>query len=169
MVNPEELKTSRAGVIPYVIINNSIYFLLGVDNRTKELTDFGGGVKASENSIEGAIREFREETNSIFGKKMYSEGAFSDCITVSDCVKMTILFKKIDKKWIANASRKFYFRTKYTQGLRYQEIDKLLWIHEMDFRTMVRHNNLNFILWEKIRRFLKMYNNNSFYDILRTM
>ena len=32
----------RAGVIPYTIVNNDIIFLMGIDNKTREYTDFGG-------------------------------------------------------------------------------------------------------------------------------
>lgn len=64
------IKPQRAGVIIYTIFNNQIYFGLGVDTNSGELTDFGGGVSYKDNRdknvILGALREFEEETLGIF-------------------------------------------------------------------------------------------------------
>lgn len=67
-LNLEYVKPQRAGVIIYTVVNGSIYFGLGLDSRTHDLTDFGGGVyyKLDTNAIRGALREFEEETLGIF-------------------------------------------------------------------------------------------------------
>jgi hypothetical protein len=74
----------RGGVIPFIKSSNAkniptlsseitreenvdAYLFYGVDFRYKELTDFGGGIKASETTIEGALREFKEESLDVFG------------------------------------------------------------------------------------------------------
>ena len=63
----DKMKQIRAGIIPYFVKDNKKYFGLGVDNKYGSLTDFGGGVKITfENVIEGAIREFKEETLNVF-------------------------------------------------------------------------------------------------------
>jgi len=66
----DNLKPQRAGVIMYTIIDNTVYFGMGLDTKTKDITDFGGGVsyKTDYNAIYGALREFQEETLSIFKK-----------------------------------------------------------------------------------------------------
>lgn len=58
------IKCPRAGIILY----NKDWFGLGIDTKTGELTDFGGGVsvKKKETVIEGALREFHEETLSVY-------------------------------------------------------------------------------------------------------
>lgn len=56
----------RCGVIPYVIIKNVIYFCFGIDNRTKDITDFAGGRKFNETFSESARREFEEESLGVF-------------------------------------------------------------------------------------------------------
>ena len=67
-INLECVKPQRAGVIIYTVINGFIYFGLGLDSKTHDLTDFGGGVsyKNDLNAICGALREFQEETLEIF-------------------------------------------------------------------------------------------------------
>lgn len=58
----------RAGIIIYTTVGESTYIGLGLDSRTHDLTDFGGGViyKTDVNVVRGALREFDEETLSIF-------------------------------------------------------------------------------------------------------
>lgn len=67
-LNLECVRPQRAGVIIYTVVNGSIYFGLGLDSRTHDLTDFGGGViyKIDIDAIKGALREFEEETLGIF-------------------------------------------------------------------------------------------------------
>ena len=38
----------RGGVIVYTIKNEELFFLLGIDRKTREYTDFGGGCKQGE-------------------------------------------------------------------------------------------------------------------------
>lgn len=67
-VNIEDLKPQRAGVIMYTYFENKIYFGMGYDAKSHDVTDFGGGViyKKDGNAITGALREFSEETLHIF-------------------------------------------------------------------------------------------------------
>lgn len=58
----------RCGVIPYNILpDNTILFGLGLDSKSKELTDFGGHSLPYENAVTAALREFNEESLGIFG------------------------------------------------------------------------------------------------------
>lgn len=67
-IGPDAIRPKRAGVIPYTKIDNIFYFCLGIDSRHRELTELAGGVSYSTdfNWINGAIREFREESLGIF-------------------------------------------------------------------------------------------------------
>ena len=60
----DKRKTYSAGILPYTIRNNEIYYLLGRDWRDEGWSDFGG--KSEENdtndTIKTAMREFYEET-----------------------------------------------------------------------------------------------------------
>lgn len=64
------VKPQRAGVIIYTIYNNQMYFGLGVDTVSGEMTDFAGGIsyKIDKNVIHGALREFQEESLDVFGQ-----------------------------------------------------------------------------------------------------
>ena len=54
-----------AGILPYTIFNNSVFFLIGQEKSDKTWSDFGGHSKKKDNncSLKTAFREFLEETN----------------------------------------------------------------------------------------------------------
>lgn len=59
----------RAGVIFYFFdetADKEIYFILGLDRKFEEWTDFGGSVNVGENGSEAAYREMKEETLDVF-------------------------------------------------------------------------------------------------------
>ena len=66
----------------------------GIDSKTKELTDFGGGVsyKKDANVIVGALREYNEETLSVYP---LSINDVQDSVALYDecCL---VIFKKVD-------------------------------------------------------------------------
>ena len=68
-------KQLRAGVIVYVEIpgqhKSQLFFCLGLDQRTGDITDFGGGVtKKDPTALHAALREFHEETLGIFADQV---------------------------------------------------------------------------------------------------
>lgn len=83
----------RAGIIPYYISRRgNLFFGLGVDRKSNDLTDFGGVVmsKKGENAIEAAIREFKEETIGVIPIN-------EDDVLASPCIYndvMVIIFVK---------------------------------------------------------------------------
>lgn len=80
-----KVKHNRAGVIIYTIYKGKLYFILGIDSKTRDITDFGGGVafkSKNENSITGGLRELKEESLGIFGTIKSSE--INKCLAVYD-------------------------------------------------------------------------------------
>lgn len=58
-----------AGVIPFVASNSSVYFLFQTTfsgRKAGYLNDFGGGLGAGENYRQTAVREFVEETETMY-------------------------------------------------------------------------------------------------------
>ena len=82
----ENVKPQRAGVILYTYHQNNIYFGVGVDTKSKDLTDFGGGIQYKLNKdgnvIRGALREFAEETLEIFKPLYFND--IKDCPVIYD-------------------------------------------------------------------------------------
>lgn len=94
-INPDEIKTRRAGVIVYSVdnVNKEIYFYMGIHKDSGDLTDFGGGVQLNENSIKGGIREFTEESHGVFGK--YQINDIQECYAAYN-QRIIIMFLRID-------------------------------------------------------------------------
>lgn len=58
-----------AGVIPFCVLNGTVHFLFQrvfAGRKTGYLIDFGGGMSAGEDYMETAMREFVEETETMF-------------------------------------------------------------------------------------------------------
>lgn len=110
-LNLEYVKPQRAGIIIYTVINGSIYFGLGLDAKTHDLTDFGGGViyKTDLNVIRGALREFEEETLEIFDPITFDD--IKQCPVIYDNDNLIIfVHMNIDPDTTCVA-----FNTKYKQ------------------------------------------------------
>jgi len=84
----------RAGVILYFTENSKVYFIMGLDRKFKEWTDFGGSVneKEKEQGQHTALRELKEETLGVFDGYIDKE-RIKDPKTVAVIEKaMVILF-----------------------------------------------------------------------------
>src|SRR3989304_3199471 len=101
------LRTIRAGVIPFTIKNNRLYFLLGVYRDTGELTDFGGGVKTSESIIDAAYRELFEESCKIFDDSILKTDLNRSIVITNTVQNMAIFFLYLHSEWLQKAEVKF--------------------------------------------------------------
>lgn len=89
-----ELKSQyRAGIIPYFLRNDKIYFCLGIDTEYETVTDFGGHVKLDESIINAGIREYKEESLDIFPDVTVDE--LMECPCLYDNNNL-IMFTRID-------------------------------------------------------------------------
>lgn len=64
-LNPHQLTTTRVGLIPILERHQKQYYILGTDQRTRKLSDFGGHAVIQGNILESPFeclkREMREE------------------------------------------------------------------------------------------------------------
>ncbi len=82
----------RAGVILYYMKNNKLRFVLGKDEYSGELTDFGGHVKPKDNGpVNTAFREFSEETLRVFQDKKRILDQMKNSLAICS-TKMLIIF-----------------------------------------------------------------------------
>ena len=59
-------ETFASGIIPYITIEHKKYFLLGLEKSNNYWSGFVGGSETGETCVETAVREFHEETATIF-------------------------------------------------------------------------------------------------------
>lgn len=127
------IRPKRAGIIPYTKINNIFYFCLGLDSRHKELTELAGGVSysADANWINGAIREFREE----------SLGIFND-LTIDDVQNSPVIFDEYNSMilyYIADIDPQSMcdeFILKYNKQ-EHAEVCAIVWIPYRELRKIL--------------------------------
>lgn len=156
-VELSNIKTQRASVIPYTIRDGVMYYLLGVHSETGDITDFGGGVKKSENSLYSAAREWKEETKGVFGSDLYNINNMLLNVAVYD-KNMALLFVPINNKWIDTAN--FTFQSITPLKKDNQEISSLRWYTHTQFMNLLKHRSR---LWDRIRRFyVKEFNQDMF-------
>jgi hypothetical protein len=88
---------TRAGIVFYTTIGGKLYYLLGIDSKSGNYSDFGGRVERHErgNFYETAVRELHEETTGLFRSTYPDITHFYDSILIVEA-KTAIIFKKID-------------------------------------------------------------------------
>lgn len=69
---PQASIVRRGGVVPYMRTPTGGLYIFPVDYRTGDVTDFGGGINARETMVNGAMREFQEESYGIFNPYIVS-------------------------------------------------------------------------------------------------
>ncbi len=144
----------RAGVIPFTVRDNHIYFLLGIDRRTRELTDFGGGVKSTETMVEGALREFYEESCKIFGD-IITKSDLEKSMAVTNATRDTaIIFLHVNSSWIDIAETKFKRSQQELSNIKkHNELIGIKWVVDQYFR-LIAFNRRSQCMWRRIQNML---------------
>lgn len=161
-----KIVTRRASVVPYTIRNNKVYFLLARDKKTSDITDFGGGVKNHESSLSACLREFKEESNCIFGEEFYNN---SNHFSIYPCFilfnEISILFVYVNEIWLDTAKTVFEDNKKVYHSKCYQEVSDVFWLDEDCLKTMVYSEHSS--MWVKIKNYYKIFYKELFLYILK--
>jgi|688.fasta_scaffold116286_3 hypothetical protein len=150
----DNLKPQRAGVIMYTIIDNIVYFGMGLDTKTNDITDFGGGVsyKTDYNAIYGALREFQEETLSIF-KKIHINDILNSpviydlnnlIIFIYVELNPTDICNKFNEKFIKMSNQNFSKKNE-------PEVCGIVWLNFEQLDFCIKNNG---IMFYRVKKFL---------------
>lgn len=149
-LNLNYVKPKRAGVIVYTHHKGTTYFCLGLDSKTHDLTDFGGSVMLKhETAVEGALREFDEETLSVFERIVPSD--ISHCPVLYDSQNMIIFLNMNLCPDTACKKFKEKFREEVKKG-HCPEVCGITWITWSDFQSMISGRCSLYI---RVKNFLK--------------
>jgi len=153
-VNWAKVVADRSGVIPFTIQDRELYFCLGIDRKTSDLTDFAGQRKATDpSSLWTGIREFREESKGAFGN-LYSESKFQDakCLLPSWRINHVTFFLEVP---LETAQRT---RELFTHAVKEQdEMLALVWIPAKDFWDLIFSRESK--LYSVVKNFLQSFGN----------
>lgn len=149
------LKTSRSGIIPYTVVKDTIYFLMAINKPYGQLCDFGGGIKSKEFALNGGLREFREETSSMFKDSIYTNyNLYENMIAISDSIyynsnrrllRTSMLFVPLDNKYIE-------YDKLFVPN---DEVSSIRWISLEDIKRKILNRDEQ--LWIFIRQLLSPY------------
>lgn len=154
VLEEKKLKT-RNGIIPYTIYKGERYFLFGFDSRTFELTDFGGGYKSTDGTrIKAAIREFQEETLSIFEE--IAEEDLGNCIAIADSDNLIIFVPlEIDPKetcfLFEQEVKKFHSNTRG----KLPEVSGVTWLRENELLNCITRQDSSETIYKKVGTILR--------------
>jgi len=139
--------------VPFTVRDGTMYFLLGVDKVFHCLTDLGGGIKRRERKrregvLKGGMREFREESNSIFGAGYYSSELLYDQVAIVDAsLQMAAVFLPVSSEWLDSAVNLFAEEAKKERTRACDEIESLVWVSEREFRGRIK------TMWRPVKQF----------------
>ncbi len=152
------VRPNRAGVILYYINNGRLYIGMGVDSKTHDLTDFAGNIlycTIDNNCIDGALREFQEETLSIF--KPIKKNDILDCpviynkhnliIFMRTDIEPNIISEKFNTKY-----RKLAAQMKNSNDI---EVCGITWLEWSDFIYSIHNDD---IIYSRVKNFIKSTN-----------
>jgi len=123
-----------AGIIPYTITENGIFFLLGLEKRG--WSGFVGSSEPGESPIDTAIREFNEESALIFSNYQLHD----KLVTVSPIVEKTPTGKTVYlwfidfPKEIIGIESQFEINKSKLNKREYHEKSKLKWFNFYEIR-----------------------------------
>src|SRR5665647_2545767 len=147
-------RPERVGVILTVrLADYSVWYCLGMDRVTGELTDFGGKLKKRETLLSGAFRELREEIGKKIGKTGVEVTPTSEVLLSR---KMMIVFAtalNIETRDDLVKSVRSFTPTR--------EMKSIVWLPLQDLQSLISGrfayytpNGRPHILYEKVRLFL---------------
>ena len=140
---PASVTPPRAGVILFSTTNfagrETLWFGLGTHAQTHDLTDFGGGVsyvRMGETAVQGALREFQEETLGIFGHLDYVD--ITECPALLDS-RMLIVFLRVavDPQDVSAAFSAAYKEARASEP----EVCSIQWFTLTDLRAMINRGS----------------------------
>jgi len=162
------IRTDRASVVPYIVERTEdgdrLYFLFARDKISGEITDLGGGVKKNEFSLMAALREFREESDEIFGNIYDEINDSATLIAVIDSNKMAVLFLPLQKEWYTKAPKMFANRPMENIKRTHNEVSELLWYSEDELKKLLSSRNT---MWTRLRRFYRRSYTNTLKQMLK--
>ena len=154
-------KQSRSGAILYKLQGNEFVFLMGIDTKSGEITDFAGGIKLKqENQVSGGLRELEEESCGVFGSIDENEVSEHLVIYNKDTVIMLIHIDFDPVGVIKEFNKRITFIEK-------PEVSGLLILSINDLKNLIKGNLFgNRIMYSKIKDMLDVALNKNFIAML---
>jgi 8-oxo-dGTP pyrophosphatase MutT (NUDIX family) len=123
------MQSYAAGIVPYRVQGDEIYFLLGLEKSNGKWSGFVGSSEKYESVVQTAIREFNEETSMIF--QDYLKFFYDACVATKPVIEKTPSGKPVYiwfiECYIETNLAQFSTNQMYLQDPSFKEKTKLQW------------------------------------------
>ena len=124
-------KYIRAGIIPYCVIGENIFFCFGVENGVGAIGDFGGHrEKVDSDALDTAIREYQEESLNLFGE--LKRDRLQDCYILDGSDTVEIL--------LPVTGSMYEYSTRFRNTIREDtshEVQSIIWLSKSQLLTAI--------------------------------
>jgi 8-oxo-dGTP pyrophosphatase MutT (NUDIX family) len=145
----------RVAIVPVVVIGGEKFLLFGIDTRTGDITDLGGGLKKGETLKDGAMREFTEETLGIFKDLKWP----TELSLYYSSGNMIVFFVFVDTSFVHISSKFPTEVIKRSLSNERIEVNSLLWLPFTKFKSMLSCKSSEMRLWSRLHRYYgKLFN-----------
>ena len=153
---PKSLTPKRAGLIPYSTYNNQVFLGFGIDTRSKDITDFAGGVNKSEKLIDAALREGKEETLDLISLEKKD---VDECLCISNNRNLTIFVpvSHVPYKFTQEFSRRYRAECECVQEKKRKfrpEVCDIVWFSLSEFKMKIAYPGAKDLWYSRTRNFL---------------
>jgi hypothetical protein len=152
---------ARCGIVYCTMINDTVHFCFGVDTKTGDIADFGGGGKESENAVHVAIREGGEESREVFGRLTLEKVQRFYCIYTANVfvifVKVCVVDDHVDVRYKTISDfDSFRQITPAKQKQReFNEMKEILWLNEKDTHSVINGVHSGYTMYSVVRNVLR--------------
>ena len=156
---------NRAGIIPYFLHHQHIYYILAIDRKSKNIIDFGGGfdIEKDNNLLDTALREYYEESHdcanilNVCRSIDYDKLKNSLCY-IDDNNKTMEIFIKTNKPIEKIINDFHYLNNMYNKNTEYNENSDVIILSEIDLKNIINSKTSGFAT--KGCKYLNIYYNN---------
>jgi hypothetical protein len=153
---PKSLEPKRAGLIPYTIYNNQTFLAFGIDTRSRDITDFAGGVNKTEKLVDAALREGKEETLNLISLERKD---VSECLCISNNRNLSIFVpvNQVPYKFAQEFSRRYKAECNsvHERKRKYRpEVCEIVWFSLPEFKKRIAYPGAKDFWYSRTRNFL---------------
>jgi hypothetical protein len=152
----------RSSVIPFTFSDDKLWFSLGIDKKTGDLTDFGGGIKLRDFSpVHAARREFKEETKGVFGNcyQLRNFRQFSYSLLKEN---VFLMFLYVPSRFMKSTKGKFA----KLKSLPNDELSGIIWYSQEEFQEIFSLPQDRIKVYEGIQKIISKINFSLLREIL---
>jgi len=152
-------RVKRAGVVPYTYSpeTGETMVMIGIDRKSGDYTDLAGMIESDETPIDGALREFYEESRGVMSDVIPSCVDGTDLklklCSILKCNRQVTIFYPVSSEWMEKSVEMFEkSMIEETLSSKENEISGLVWISLYSFKMLIDRSDPTLITRTKRKK-----------------